>query len=276
MTTRIAIGLWLFIIRSAYGQPDSTNQKIYQVNKKYELTGSVLFIGVSSVGFKKLDRLASFTADDIKALDINKINAFDRPVALYDPAGFERAQARSDLFLNVAVLSPVLLMADKRIRKDWLDLLTLYAVTHAVDNIIYFASAYSIRRARPLTYNPGLPLESKIGEAKTNSFYSGHVSFSSTSTYFLAKVFTDYHGIKGWKRILAYSIASVPPALVAWNRMEAGKHFKTDVITGFVVGAASGILIPEWHKRRKHMDRVTLDPYFTPTGQSGLTLGLKL
>ncbi|ADB39925.1 phosphatase PAP2 family protein [Spirosoma linguale] len=254
------------------GQADTTKQKVYRVSLPYEGGGSLVFIGVSALGFKQLDRVASFDQADVVHLDPNSVNAFDRSVIFNNPANYDRAQKRSDLFLNVSILSPLLLMADKRIRKDWLDLLTLYVATHAVDNAIYFASAYSVRRARPFTYNPDVPLETKVGVAKSNSFYSGHVSFSSTATFFLAKVFTDYHHIKGWKRVAIFSLVSVPPALVAYNRMEAGKHFKTDVMLGFAVGAASGILIPELHKRIKQSKSVALEPFFSATGQKGLTL----
>ena len=128
---------------------------------------------------------------------------------------------------------------------------------------MYFRSAFAIRRARPFTYNPDVPLERGVGEAKSNSFYSGHVSFSATGTFFLAKVFTDYHHIRGWKRIGIYSVASLPPILVGINRMKAGKHFRTDVITGFVVGAAAGILVPELHRRIKKSKSFSLEPHVT-------------
>jgi membrane-associated phospholipid phosphatase len=64
----------------------------------------------------------------------------------------------------------------------------------------------------------------------------------------LAKVYTDYHQIKGLKRIGIFTLAAIPPALVGYYRTEAGKHFKSDVITGFVSGAICGILVPEFHK----------------------------
>lgn len=266
------VSLLPIFLTNSFGQPDTTARNVYRVNLKYEGVGSLLFVGISSVGFKKLDRVAAFDHDDLAKLDPNQVNAFDRPVLFNDPTRFEQAQKRSDLFLNISILSPLLLIADKTIRKDALDLLTLYVVTHAVDNVIYFGSAFSVRRARPFTYNTDIPEESRIGVAKSNSFYSGHVSFSSTATFFLAKVFTDYHHIKGWKRIAIFSAMSVPPVLVGINRMEAGKHFRTDVMLGFAVGAACGILIPELHRRTKNIKSVSLKPYFTPMGQTGLTL----
>jgi len=275
MKTLTILVLLQVSLTNLFGQADTTAQKVYSINLKAEGGGSLLFIGVSAVGFKKLDRVAAFDKEDVVNLDPNSVNAFDRSVIFLNPANYDRAQKRSDLFLNISILSPLLLAADKTIRKDWLDLVTLYVVTHAVDNAIYFASAFSVRRARPFTYNPDVPLETKIGVAKSNSFYSGHVSFSSTSTFFLAKVFTDYHHIKGWKRIAIFTAASVSPALVAYNRMEAGKHFKTDVMLGFAVGAASGILIPQLHRQLKKSTVIGMHPYYSPFGQSGLVFNYK-
>ena len=264
--------LFCFLLETtvSFAQTDTTYGSPYRVNKTYELTGSVLFIGASYVGFRALDRVATLTADELAALSPGRINAFDRPAIYGDPARFEAAQKRSDLFLNIAIAAPLLLAIDPHIRKDWLDLLTLYAVTHSVNNLAYFATAFSVRRARPLTYSTTLPLDQRTGQAKTNSFYSGHVSFSATATFFGAKVLTDYHHIRGWKRVLIFAVAAVPPAFVGLNRIQAGKHFRTDVLTGFIVGAACGIGVPELHKRNRRNGQLTGQPYFTPSGQGGL------
>ena len=257
-------------ITATHGQPDTG--KIYLVKPVYELPASIALLAASSFGFKALDKVASFTAEDLKKLNPGSVNKFDRNVIFKNPANAAAAQRKSDLFLNISVVSPLVLMLDKKIRKDWLDLISLYAVTHVVDNAVYFMTAFPIRRARPYTYNNDIPDEEKIGKAKSNSFFSGHTSFSATSTFFLAKVFTDYHQIKGLKRIGIFTAASVPPALVAYYRMEAGKHFKTDVLLGFAVGAASGILIPEFRKKLRQKKNISLNPYLSSDGQSGLSL----
>ena len=258
-----------------FGQPDTTNLSPYRVIKPYELTGSVLFVGISYFGFRKLDRTATLTVNELAMLSPSRVNAFDRPAVYGDPAQFALAQKRSDFLLNVSIAAPLLLAIDPRIRKDWLDLVTLYAVTHSVNNALYFATAFSVRRARPLTYSPTLPADQKTGQARTNSFYSGHVSFSTTATFFGAKVLTDYHHIKGWKRVLIFAVAAVPPALVGINRIQAGKHFRTDVLTGFVAGAASGILVPELHKGSWKSRSLTWQPYFGASGQGGIVLNYR-
>ncbi|MEJ0055347.1 MAG: hypothetical protein WDN75_06650 [Bacteroidota bacterium] len=72
--------------------------------------------------------------------------------------------------MDIAIISPVFLMLDKKIRHDWRDIASLFLVAHAVDNSIYFATQFSVRRARPLTYNPAVPLEEKMVKEKAALF----------------------------------------------------------------------------------------------------------
>lgn len=269
-TCRAAIAAMLCITQLvAHAQPDTT--QLYHVNYKWKLPVSVAFLGASYYGFRVLDENASFTAEDVKYLDPKNINTFDRPVAYYNPARFESAHNTSDMILNIAVASPVLLLADGQVRRNWKPYISMFLMAHAVDNAIYFGTVAAVRRARPLTYNPNLTVEQKTGTAKSNSFFSGHVSFSATSTFYMAKVYTDYHHIRGWKRLLIFTGAAIPPSLVGYYRMQAGRHFRTDVITGLVVGAATGIVVPQLHKQHRKHNALTVSPFYMPS-YSGLTL----
>lgn len=229
---------------------DSISTKIYRAQPKLEIPLYLAIIGAASLGFKATDKLASLDSTEVARLDPLTINSFDRPVAYNNPANFQQAQKISDVLLTVFVLSPGLLLLDKKVRRDWQDYLSVVFSAHAADNVMYFSSVVSVRRPRPLTYNPAVPFSSKIGGNRTNSFFSGHVTWVATSTFLLAKIYTDYHQVTGLKRILLYSAASVPPAIMGYFRMQAGKHFPSDVLTGFVVGAASGILLPELHRKK--------------------------
>lgn len=271
---KVYLSLLIFLLYTAtsFGQTDSTANSPYRVYRTYELPASLLVLGTSIFGYRQLDRFAKLNADEVAQLNPARINAFDRPVAFLDPGRFEAAQKRSDRFLNISIASPILLMLSKRIRKEGLDVLTLYTTAHAVNNLLYFGTAFSIRRARPLTYNPGVLIGDKTGNAKSNSFYSGHVSFSTTAMFFGAKVLTDFYHIKGWKRIAVFTAAAIPPILVGVNRMHAGKHFRTDVMTGFLVGAAVGIGVPELHRISRKTERLSFRPELSFTGQRGLAV----
>lgn len=250
---------------------DVRSLKIYKTHLGWEIPVSLGLIGAASLGYKWMDKRASLTEEQVAALNPETINSFDRPAAYYDPATFKDAQSKSDIQMTAFVASPLLLVLDKKIRRDWADMLGMLLVAHAVDNTIFFSALLVVRRPRPLTYNPALSMDEKTGVGKSNAFPSGHVSWTATSTYFIAKVYTDYHHIKGWKRLLIYTAAAAPPTIIGYYRVHAGSHFTTDAIIGGLLGAACGIGVPALHRIRNKPNGLSLKP-FSMYGSSGLTL----
>ncbi|HEV8514207.1 MAG TPA: phosphatase PAP2 family protein [Cyclobacteriaceae bacterium] len=246
-------------------------EKIYKTHPVWEIPSSLALIGAASLGYKWMDKRASLTAEQAVLLNPLSINSFDRPAAYYDPATFQSAASKSDIMMTAFVASPLLLVFDKKIRRDWADMLGMLLVAHAADNTVFFSTILLVRRPRPLTYNPALSIEDKTGVGKTNSFPSGHVSWTATSTFFIAKVYTDYHHIKGWKRVLFYTGAAFPPTLIGYYRVHAGRHFSSDAIVGGLLGAACGIAIPELHRISKKVDGLSVKPFFM-NGSNGLSV----
>ena len=76
----------------------------------------------------------------------------------------------------------------------------------------------------------------------------------------MAKVLDDMHPELGRNRWWLYGAAAIPPAVVGYYRVQAGKHFPTDVLTGAALGAVTGILVPELHKRAPLKGRLTAMP----------------
>ena len=233
------------------GQQDSLRiLRPYKVNHKIEVPITVVGLGAIMYGYSRLPARTTMTEEEVLALDPNDVNAFDRPVLDFPTSGYESAQNTSDALLNTMVFAPALLLLDKEIRGDWDDFLTLYFQSHLAGSILYQACAYTIERPRPLIYNEELSMELRTGHNSNNSFFSGHVSTTATSSFFMAKVYSDYHDLTSLQKVLIYTAAAIPPAAVGYYRIRAGKHFRTDVITGFVVGTLTGILVPEFHKRK--------------------------
>jgi len=108
-----------FVLKAQY---NTTRFKGYKTNPKLEIPIPVAFFVGSYFGFKALDKYASMTEEDVLKLNPETINSFDRPIAYYNPANFESAQKTSDVLLDVALASPVFLLLDKKIRKDWKDM----------------------------------------------------------------------------------------------------------------------------------------------------------
>jgi membrane-associated phospholipid phosphatase len=107
-----------------------------------------------------------------------------------------------------------------------------------------------------------------------NSFFSGHVGSCAYSTFFMAKVYSDYHPELGAKKYLLYLAASVPPLVIGYARVRSLAHFPSDVAVGFGLGAVIGIVVPELHKNRKFKD-FSLGMFSSPDGM-GVSVGWNL
>ena len=59
------------------------------------------------------------------------------------------------------------------------------------------------------------------------------------------------------------------PAITGYLRVKAGKHYPTDTIAGYLLGATAGILIPQLHKKK--MEKVSFYG-----GPAGMLVRLKL
>jgi len=202
------------------------------------------------LGFSAVDSKSPLDSLTIIGLNANDINRFDRSATWQDAEFVPTARRISDVTLAVSNLLPLLLLADIEIRQDWGDVLLLFLEAQAISaNLYSWGCVVHVDRIRPLVYNPDIPWEEKTGARTKNAYFSGHTSMSSSASFFTAKVYCDYHPELGNKKYLIYSAAAIPPILTGFFRYKGLKHFPTDVITGMIVGACSGILVPHLHKR---------------------------
>jgi len=260
----------LFTLLIAFGiqnktfgqQTDTLSSSVYKVNRKVEIPLTAGLFAGTFFGFNYLLNKPGLDTNEVEQLNPENIWSFDRIASEQDASYRYEAQDLSDFFLNMSVILPGFLMLDKQIRKDWLDLLVLYGETHAINTSVYILTASFFERVRPFVYHPDVPMESKLAKETCNSFYSGHVSTAASSSFFMAKVFSDYHPELGNKKYWLYGAALIPPAMVGIYRIKAMKHFPTDVITGLAIGAAAGIVIPHLHKiNRENSKKLSIIPF---------------
>ncbi|MBI4817342.1 MAG: phosphatase PAP2 family protein [Deltaproteobacteria bacterium] len=117
----------------------------------------------------------------------------------------------------------------------------LYAETLAIELAAANLVKVAVRRPRPLTY--ALPPEKTDDTA---SFYSLHTAFVAG----LGATATRLAFARQSEGVEAYLVlggAALLTTFVGIERVEARKHFPTDVLTGAVVGAAIGALVPSLH-----------------------------
>lgn len=270
----LLIFVLIFFADQVYAQFDSVKIKpVYSLNHKIEIPGTIAGLGLGVYYIGLMSDRAVLSGQEVMGLSRSDVNFFDRSVIDFSEKKYENARTISDYVMNATILSPLLLLFDKDIRRDWLDYVTLFGEVHLSTTWLYVGSASLVGRARPLAYNVNLPVEKRSGRNTNNSFFSGHTSSTAVSSFFMAKVYSDYHDLDRWQKALLYFMASVPPSVVGYYRIRGGKHFRTDVLTGFTVGAASGILIPEFRKiNRKHS--FSLVPVYSPEFK-GLTCSIR-
>jgi len=248
------LSLLLLIPFLANAQKKDSTKYQSRFHMNYKRAVPLIAGGATAVlyGYSRTGPNSNLSSEKAMTLKRSDVNRFDRSVLDFPASEYEQAQKTSDLFLNTSLGLPVLLMLDRRIRKDWKEVGLMYLESHIYSSSLYLGANLPINRPRPFTYNTDLPFSDRIGNNRNNSFFSGHVGSTASATFFTAKIYSEYHDFSTLQKALLYTVAAAPPAVVALYRMRAGKHFRTDVMLGFAVGAASGILTPELHKRRKN------------------------
>jgi len=193
------------------------------------------------------------TENYINSLNRNDVWALDRATTYNWSKPVARA---SDAFLYTSFAVPFVLLADRNVRKDYLKIGLMYAETIALTGALTSLTKNILKRPRPFVYNESVDLHYKQEKDAQYAFFSGHTSVTAAMCFMTAKVFQDYN--KGSKAIpWVWAAAATFPAITGVLRQQAGKHFWTDVVTGYLVGAAIGFLIPELHRvdlfqRKKH------------------------
>lgn len=254
-------------VLTCWGQTDSP----YNFNWKRELiyaSGAGLVTGGGL--------LTSFQTRPLTIAQINSLDKFDIP-------GFDRnvtnkwnpkADLASDILVYGSVTLPAFMMINKRMRKDFLVIGFIYAETAMLTLGVTELTKGLAKRARPFVYNPDVDMSEKTGRDARQSFFSGHTSLTAALCFTTAKIFSDYSDNRTHEA-LVWTGAVLVPAVVGYLRYESGKHFPSDIIAGYFVGATVGYLVPWLHRRKPLMKGLTVSPYGL-NGGAGLYLSYKL
>lgn len=270
----------VFSVQSFSQQTDSTQIKIPQQKKEHvynikpwiDFPVTIVFAGVSVNGMRIIYGREAIPAAEILGLNKESINSFDRPIA---DNYSTKAKAASDLFFYGSIPLPLFLLFDKKIRKDGPRVGLLFLETLGTTGAIYTTAAMMANRYRPYAYNSNVPMITRQRGGARNSFFAGHPAVVATSTFFMAKVYSDFHPEMKHKWIL-YALAGTISATTGYLRIQAGQHFTSDVITGIAVGTLVRVLVPHIHKNKNMaISKLTLAPRFE-NGGSGFSAFYKL
>jgi membrane-associated phospholipid phosphatase len=254
----------LFALLISAGTNSMFAQSPYQLDWKKEIAITSLGLGGLGSAVYLNNRTQVFQPRQILDLRSSRLNSLDKiATSTYSL----KADKTSDCFLLGSNFLPLTLLADKRIRKDFATILTMGAETMLISNGLTGLSKTGIQRTRPYVYNGSVALDAKLTKNARYSFISGHTSQVAAMSFFTAKVYVDYYPDSDWKPVV-WAAAAAVPAVTGYLRVKAGKHYPTDVMAGYAVGALTGILVPQLHKKlRIKNEKVKLN-----VGMSGADL----
>src|SRR6476646_2861035 len=167
---------------------DGEHRQVYKIKPGLDIPITVVGGCWTLYAFSQIYHRSHSTVEQINALNPDNINGFDRWA--YKTFS-QKAATTSDYFLYGAMPLPLFLLFDKSIRSDFGKIGLLYLEAMAVTGTLYSTAAISANRYRPYAYNPAAPMSLRQGGGAKNSFFAGHVALVGTSTFFIAKVFSD-------------------------------------------------------------------------------------
>jgi membrane-associated phospholipid phosphatase len=247
----------------------------YKIGWKEDLPFIVVGAGMATAGvvLKYTNDTEPYTTAELETLDRNDVNAFDRG-ATYN--WDEEAAEISDYLFFTTLILPAALLINHHTRSDIGPLLLMglevasinYGITSGVKNLV--------NRTRPYVYNTDLSDEQRTDSQSRVSFFSGHTSVTASFSFFFAKVVSDYHpDMKKGVKLGIWAFAAAIPATTGYLRVKSGKHYRTDVITGYAIGAFTGWLIPHLHLKKNLNKSLSVYPVRI-YGVNGIGLTFKL
>lgn len=237
--------VFFFLFTSLFAQQPTTSP--YETNLLKDGVWITSGVGLNVLGVYLIQNKEALTEDQLNNLSKNEIWKIDRWAA-----GNYSEKANSDSYIPMfgSFALPLVLMFNENERAHAGQISVLYVESMAMTGALFTITAGLVQKSRPLVYNKNLPLKDRMDSDEQRSFFAGHTAATAAASFFTAKIFHDFNPDSPLRPYI-WGVAAAIPATVGYLRIRAGKHFLTDNIIGYVVGAASGILIPELHKKEK-------------------------
>ena len=234
--------LTLFILIFFQSQISYSQTNNYKLSKSKDISiiaSSTLIFGTSFYLQKKVKPL---NETQILSLKSNDVNQFDRIACNFYSKNIAHVSdgiAISSLFLNSYFLF------HKNTKTDIYKIETVTIQSLMLSQAIANGFKLTLRN-RPFMYNPNVDLSEKTKRESRLSFFSAHTSTVSSLAFsfaFAHQLYFKNH--KANPYILTGAI--VLPAIQGYLRVKAGKHFPSDVITGYLIGLGSSYLMHKIH-----------------------------
>ncbi|WP_044514259.1 phosphatase PAP2 family protein [Hymenobacter sp. DG25B] len=200
---------------------------------------------VSGLGLYLISQKHGPSDEELAGLDRNALPRMDRFAA--GKYSEDAILVSNILCYGSLAMAPGLLALNSDMRGRYGQVAGLYLESMSATAALFTMSAGTVYRNRPFLYGTEGPANKRKSRIATNSFFAGHTAHAATATFFAAKVFHDFHPDSPVEPFV-WGAAAIIPAAVGYARIEAGKHFLTDNLVGYAVGATMGIVVPQLHK----------------------------
>jgi membrane-associated phospholipid phosphatase len=218
---------------------------IYKFKPAVDIPIFIVGAGWSAYAFTKIYSKPPSTEEEVLSLDKNNINGFDR----WAVRPYSESLDRISYYPFFASMPLPFLFLFGNTKKDFFKLTGLYLEAMSITGFLYTGSVYFFDRYRPYAYSDESTIDQRTRGGAKNSFYAGHVALVGTSTFFMAKVYADYHPDSKAKWFF-YTLAGATTATTAYLRYRAGQHFPSDILLGMAQGTLTGLLVPHFHKNK--------------------------
>jgi membrane-associated phospholipid phosphatase len=213
-------------------------------------------IGLTLYGVHLIDTKDPLPEEKLHTMDVKDIPFFDRGNAgFYSPSADNNSYIP---FYSSFAMPITVMLINKNERNHTGQVLAMYLETMSITGALFTLSAGIIDRSRPLVYGTRADINKRLDANSQRSFYAGHTAATAAAGFFAAKVFADFNP-HSKARPYIWALAGTLPAITAYFRYEAGMHFLSDNVIGYVIGATTGFLVPQLHKT-KMMKNVTFVP----------------
>lgn len=175
-------------------------------------------------------------------------------------ANFSESSAHlSDKTLALSVTGPLLLQMSQGFSTRMGNASLIYAEALSLNVLMASTAKIVVRRPRPYTHTKDprlLDFMDRQGADAYSSFYSGHASTSFTAAT-AGSVLYSLQTDELVARHTVWGVSFLLAGMTAQLRARAGRHYRTDIWVGSVMGVATGALVPALHRLDLQQVRAT-------------------
>lgn len=220
----------------------STPDEPFNIDTDKEIIIAGIGAAIGTAAIIAMVNTKPLIVSEINSLNPMQVNKFDR-VAI----GPYQSDVLGDILLYSSFAFPLTFLAYDKTQEDFETISLMYGEAILLNASLNALVKALTLRDRPFVYDKNSLIEPKLTKEARWSFYSGHTSFTAVNTFYTAKVYSAYVSDQSTKTIL-WIAAALLPAVTGFSRVNTHNHFPTDVIVGYIAGAAIGYFIPVIHE----------------------------